>query len=107
MQVKDGLFLNYSDLSLFTHKNVMEYEPFGLFVVKDMAINNQDILNHYSVFLDKNNNYNNEIEHDYQHILEKYFIDKIMMSTSAEEQLINQSLAYLQLQEEDNEEART
>lgn len=107
LQVKDGLFLNYSDLSLFTHKNVMEYEPFGLFVVKDMAINNQDILNHYSVFLDKNNNYNNEIEHDYQHILEKYFIDKIMMSTSAEEQLINQSLAYLQLQEEDNEEART
>ena len=104
--VQEGLYLDYNDLNAeFTHKNVMEYAPFAFYVVKDMAIDNKNILDHTS-FLDKNKNYKHEVEHDYQHLLERYYIDKIMMSTNAEDELINQSLAYLQLQKEDNEEIR-
>jgi hypothetical protein len=83
----------------------MEYAPFAFYVVKDMAIDNKNILDH-TLFLDKNKNYKREVEHDYQHLLERYYIDKIMMSTNAEDELINQSLAYMQLQKEDNEEIR-
>lgn len=102
-----GLYLNYDDLdnTMFTQKNVMEYEPFGFYVVKNMAVNGKDILKHMPSKDDKNTHYQNEHEHDYQHILEKYFIDKIMLATNAEEELIYQSLAYMQLATEENEEA--
>ena len=97
------LFLDAETKKPFTYKNMMEYAPFALYVVKNLYINDQ-LLSDHKLKFNKNMNYLHEIEHDYQHILEKYFIDKILMSQDAEEELLNTSLAYLELEKTPNEE---
>ena len=99
-----NLFLDMEATKPFTYQNMMEYAPFALYVVKNLIIDNTLVNDHDHMFIDNNINYKPEVEHDYQHILEKYFIDKILMSTDAEEELINTSLAYLALDEEPNED---
>ncbi len=87
----------------FTHKNMMDFAPFGLYVVKNLSYNGEKFSDHQA-FLNKNLSYLHEVEHDYQHLLEKYFIDKILMATTAEEELLNTSLAYQKARADGNEE---
>lgn len=87
----------------FTHKNVLDYEPFGLFVVKNLAINGEKISDH-KLHLDYNMHYIYQDQHEYQHMLEKYYIDRILMANTPEEELLSRSLAYMKLQDEPNDE---
>ena len=87
----------------FTHKNVLDYEPFGLFVVKNLAIDGEKISDH-KVHLDYNMHYIYQDQHEYQHMLEKYYIDRILMANTPEEELLSRSLAYMKLQDEPNDE---
>lgn len=104
--LEDGLYLDFN-LDYwerpFTHRNVLEYAPFGLFVVKPLSANGELFSDHV-YRLDKNMNYTNDDEHNYDHLFEKYYIDRIILSTNAEEELVNTSLAYAALQKESNEE---
>lgn len=105
-QSRADLYLDYeSNPTLFTHKNMMDFAPFAFYVVKGLTIDDNNVFDH-QFKLDKNNHYISELDHDYQHILEKYFIDRLLMATTAEEELVNKSLAYAQLALEDNQEIR-
>jgi hypothetical protein len=62
----------------------MEYSPFSIYVIKDMIINGESIVDHKP-------NYDTEGEH---HYFEKYYIDRILTAQTPEDMLTAYTLAY-------------
>ena len=84
--IVDNLFwdLEFTPTEAFNDKDSMEYSPFSIYVIKDMIINGESIVDHSP-------NFDTEGEH---HYFEKYCIDRIMNARSAQETLTAYTLAY-------------
>ena len=95
--------MTYWDVALtedFNEEDSKNYSPFTLYLVKSLAVDKDSIISHITRSLSSGDN--EQDLHQAQHLFEKYYIDRYVAASTAEEEITALSNIYSKIKAEQN-----